>query len=205
MSGSLIVVTGPMFAGKSTRLGYFLDEKQIAIDSQPDKYTGFLKFASPKVFNNEKDRARRGDVPAIYTHGKKEYPAEWLGEFEIEAYLREDLASLLQHDMIIIDEVQFFRKQTIIAFVEALQVKGVHVCVAGLAQDSYGQPFGAMGELMAMADKIYLERAICSLCGAQASRTQRLVNREGTILVGGESMFAPRCTYHWTANPIDNG
>jgi len=201
MSGSLTVVTGPMFAGKSTRLGYFLDNRRIEIDINSDKTTGFVAFNNPKVYNNEKDKNRRGDNPAIYTHSKKEYLAEWLGEYEIEFHLRHDLVDLIDYDIVIIDEVQFFRKQTIIAFVEALQAKNCHVCVAGLAQDSYGKPFGAMGELMAMADKIYLERAICSVCGAQASRTQRLVKTEGTILVGGESMFAPRCTYHWQANP----
>jgi thymidine kinase len=29
------------------------------------------------------------------------------------------------------------------------------------------------------------------------------VNTEGTILVGGENMFSPRCTEHWSAVPVN--
>ncbi len=200
MSGNLIVVTGPMFAGKSTRLGCFLDDGEIMV-CKNDENEVAVSLHSVKVYSNEKDRARRGNEPAIVTHSGKRYEAGWLGEYEMERLLKDDLNELASNTVVIIDEAQFFRKQTIIAFVETLQQKGIHVCVAGLAQDSYGKPFGAMGELMAMADKIFLEKAKCTVCGGQATRTQRLVKTEGTILVGGELMFAPRCTLHWSATP----
>lgn len=202
MSGYLIVVTGPMFAGKTTRLGEFLKHKKIVVSNKQDsKEEVIITFDKIKVYNNIRDKTRRGEDPAIVTHSNKRYPAEWLGNLEIEKLMRDGISSLKKYNLIIIDEAQFFRHQTIIAFVEVLLDANIHVCIAGLAQDSFGHPFGAMGDLMAMADKIYLEKAKCSICKMQATRTQRLVKNDNIILVGGEKMFEPRCIKHWTKNP----
>ncbi len=97
-----------------------------------------------------------------------------------------------------IEEVQFF-DEGIVPLILRLAEQGVHVIVAGLDQDFRGQPFSFMPQLMALADDVMKLHAICKVCGAEASRTQRLVDGrpaawdEPTILIGAEESYEARC------------
>ena len=54
--------------------------------------------------------------------------------------------------------------------------RGLRVIVTGLDLDFRGEPFGPMPLLMAEAELVDKLHAICVVCGAPASRTQRLIN-----------------------------
>ncbi len=102
--------------------------------------------------------------------------------------------------VIAIDEVQFFDNELgLIELCENLADKGVRVIVAGLDRDFRGEPFGAMPELLARAEKVDKLHAICVKCGAPATRTQRMIDGEPAaydepvILVGGEEAYEARC------------
>jgi thymidine kinase len=51
----------------------------------------------------------------------------------------------------------------------------VRVIVAGLDQDYQGRPFEPMPQLMAIAEYVTKQLAICVVCGQPANRSQRLV------------------------------
>ena len=70
---------------------------------------------------------------------------------------------------------------------------GKRVVVAGLDQDYLGRPFDPMPTLMALAEEVVKTRAICVLCGAPASRTQRLVASKERVVVGAAGMYEARC------------
>jgi thymidine kinase len=76
---------------------------------------------------------------------------------------------------------------------------GKRVIVAGLDQDFRGESFGPMPELMARAEHVDKLQAICVVCGAPASRTQRLINgrpasyHDPIILVGATEAYEARC------------
>ena len=53
---------------------------------------------------------------------------------------------------------------------------GLRVIITGLDLDFRGEPFGPMPLLMAEAEMVDKLHAICVVCGAPASRTQRLIN-----------------------------
>lgn len=101
-------------------------------------------------------------------------------------------------DVVAIDEAQFF-DWTIADLCSDLADKGVRVIVAGLDQDFRGEPFGPMPLLMAQAEIVDKLQAICQVCGAPASRTQRLVNgqpasyNDPIILVGASEVYEARC------------
>ncbi|MEO1286698.1 MAG: thymidine kinase [Chloroflexota bacterium] len=103
--------------------------------------------------------------------------------------------------VVAIDEVQFF-DHGIIEVVERLANNGMRVIIAGLDTDFRGEPFGLMPELMARAEEVTKLRAICMVCGDQATRTQRLVNGapayydDPIILVGAKESYEPRCREH---------
>ena len=71
--------------------------------------------------------------------------------------------------------------------------------VAGTDMDFRGEPFGPIGPLLAIAERIDKLHAICMVCGHLATRNQRLIDgrpaaAEGpTIQVGGAESYEARC------------
>ena len=97
-----------------------------------------------------------------------------------------------------IDEAQFFKRSEILTCITEWE-EWAHVIVAGLAQDSFGKPFGAMPEILAVADNIVCLKAVCSKCKKinSATRTYRKVKSNEQIVVGGIDSFEPRCFECW--------
>jgi thymidine kinase len=91
-----------------------------------------------------------------------------------------------------IDEVQFFDR-TLVEVCEQLAGAGKRVIVAGLDTDYRGRPFEPVPELLAVAEYITKVHAVCVVCGNPASRTQRVIRGGDRILVGGRSVYEPRC------------
>jgi thymidine kinase len=91
-----------------------------------------------------------------------------------------------------IDEVQFF-DDSIVEAVTTIADQGARVIVAGLDQDYLGRPFGPMPALLAIAEYVTKLHAVCTVCGAEASRSQRLVANEGQLFVGGAAAYEARC------------
>ena len=101
---------------------------------------------------------------------------------------------------IAIDEVQFL-KRDVIDVCEELANKGVRVILAGLDKDFRGEPFGIMPELLARAEYVTKLQAICQVCGAPATRTQRIINgkpakySDPIVLVGAKEHYEARCRH----------
>lgn len=100
-----------------------------------------------------------------------------------------------------IDEAQFL-DAGIADVAQTLAGSGIRVIVAGLDMDFRGEPFGAMPRIMALAETVDKLQAICMICGAPASRTQRLVNgnpaayTDPIILIGAQEAYEARCREH---------
>lgn len=107
----------------------------------------------------------------------------------------------LEADVIGVDEAQFFDSD-LVAFCREVANAGKRVIVAGLDLDFRGEPFGPMPYLMAEAEQVDKLHAICLVCGAPASRTQRLINgqpasyNDPIILVGATENYEARCRRH---------
>jgi thymidine kinase len=75
--------------------------------------------------------------------------------------------------------------------VERLAAAGRTVVCCGLNTDFRGRPFGPMPRLLAIADDVRSLSAICTVCGEEATRTQRLIDGrpagadEPVVVVGG--------------------
>jgi len=101
-------------------------------------------------------------------------------------------------EVVAIDEGQFF-DATLADLCNNLADQGKRVIVAGLDLDFRGEPFGPMPLLMAQAEVVDKLSAICVVCGAPASRTQRLVDGkpasydDPVILVGASEVYEARC------------
>lgn len=120
-----------------------------------------------------------------------------------------DILSLLDTDtqLVAIDEIQFFDEQ-IVDVVATLLEMDVRVIFAGLSLDFRGEPFGSMPTLLALSDELERPTAICNqvvdghICGAEATRTQRLINgqpanyNDPIVLIGAEQEYQARCPNH---------
>lgn len=102
--------------------------------------------------------------------------------------------------VVAVDEAQFFDWELSEVCAE-LARRGLRIILAGLDMDFRGEPFGPMPLLMAEAEEVIKLQAICVVCGAPASRTQRLINGhpaaydDPVILVGGSESYEARCRH----------
>lgn len=100
--------------------------------------------------------------------------------------------------VIAIDEAQFL-DAGIVRLATSLAGRGRRVILAGTDTDFRGEPFGPMAHLMALAEVVDKLHAICVLCGAPASRNQRLIEGRPApydspiIMVGGRESYEARC------------
>jgi len=102
-----------------------------------------------------------------------------------------------------IDEAQFF-DDAIVDVAQKLAYRGTRVICAGLDMDFKGQPFGPMPKLLAVAESVTKLSAVCMVCGAPATRSQRLIseahepskeNTEDQVLVGALDFYEARCRF----------
>jgi len=180
-SGSIEVICGSMFCGKTEELIRRLRRAQIARQKV-------------QVFKPAIDR--RYDDLRVTSHAGMALDA-------IPVEKAADILNYLEADTTVvgIDEAQFIDPQ-IVEVVETLASRGVRVILAGLDMDFRGEPFGSMPILMARAERVDKLQAICMVCGEPASRTQRLVNGkparydDQVVIVGAAEMYEARCRSH---------
>ena len=183
--GRLEVVTGCMFSGKTGELIRRLERAAIA----------GLKVACFKPLLDD----RYAPDKAV-THYGRSFPAHPLSA---DARSSSDLAGgdWEEAQVIAFDEGNLFGDGLIALAVE-LTDKGKRVIVSGLDQDFTGSPFPPMPPLMARADSLLKLTAVCTVCGEDATRTQRLVEgrpaspSDPRILVGGTEAYEARCPDH---------
>jgi len=170
--GSIEVICGSMFSGKSEELIRRVRRAQIARQR--------VQVFKPQL----DDRYRRDQV---VSHSEMTFPAEIVAK----------AGDILQrvHDrteVVAIDEVQFFGRD-VVDVCEKLANLGKRVIVAGLDQDYLGSPFEPMPQLMAVAEYVTKTLAVCARCGAPANRSQRLISSEERIVVAAEGAYEARC------------
>jgi thymidine kinase len=177
--GWLEVVSGVMFSGKSEEL---LRRVRRAV----------LARKKVQVFKSHLDE-RYGGLHAVSTHDGGRIDSEPISSsVEIMERLRRDT------EVVAIDEAQFL-DHGIVEVANALADAGLRVIIAGTDMDFRGEPFGPMGSLLAVAERVDKLQAICVRCGALATRNQRLIDgkpapAEGpTIQVGGLESYEARC------------
>lgn len=173
--GHLEVICGPMFSGKTEELIRRIRRAQIARVK--------IQVFRPAIDN-------RYDESDVVSHSAQSVSATPI------KHSLEILQKLLDLTRIVaIDEVQFLDPQ-IIDVVTKLTRRGYRVICAGLDLDFRGVPFGPMPTLMALADEVVKIHAICTICGSNATRTQRLISSNEQVIVGAKDAYDARCRVH---------
>ena len=178
--GWIELICGSMFSGKTEELIRRVKRAQIARQKvQVFKPSLDTRYAQEKVSSHS--GAHLDATPVREAR-------------EILALVEPDTS------VVAIDEVQFF-DWSIADVCNTLADEGKRVIVAGLDMDFRGEPFGPVPLLMAQAEIVDKLQAICVICGAPASRTQRLINGQPAsyddpvIMVGASEVYEARCRH----------
>lgn len=174
----LVVNCGGMFSGKTSEL-----QRQGKRHLLAGKKVCFLK---PSIDN-------RYSKDHVVNHDGKKVSAINV-EVEDGFILKNEI---LNSDVVLIDEVQFFEIQ-IVAQIKKLLLLGKDVYCSGLDMDFKGDPFKTTIELMGLADEVYKFKAVCSNCGNDATFSARLNDSEEIVNLGEKELYRPLCRscYH---------
>lgn len=177
--GWIEVVAGVMFSGKTEELLRRVRRATIA-------------RKRVQVFKSHLDDRYAG-LLAVSSHDRRSLEAT---PVDSSSQIMSRLDPMAQ--VIAIDEAQFL-DPGVVQVATALAERGRRVICAGTDTDFRGEPFGAMPQLMAVAEIVDKLHAICVLCGSPASRNQRLIEGKPapydspTIMVGAADAYEARC------------
>jgi len=178
--GSITLIMGPMFSGKTTELINIYNEKS-------------------SIYGNEKCLAlnyaldKRYGINKIISHNKKEINCHSIldiGDF-IENKSTQPL--FLKANCIFINEAQFF--ENLIYYV--LFMKNVfkkHIILCGLDLDFQRKKFGQLADLNIYANKVIYLHGKCNTidCNLPSLYSHRVVENKEQLLIG-TSEYIPLC------------
>jgi thymidine kinase len=195
-TGSLHVITGCMFSGKTEELLRLLRRASVGGRS--------VLLIRPAVDTRSPEDVAESRSGTRYECTSVAHAADILGAVGAQPV-----------EVVAIDEVEFFGLE-VADIANRLATEGYEVIVSGLDTDFAGRPFGALPTLLALADTVNKLTAVCTFpgCGTDATRTQRLVKNQpaaiddplivigGTEATGEPDRYEARCrTHHRVAPP----
>ena len=170
-AGSIEVISGSMFSGKTEELIRRLRRAQIA-----RLRTAIFKPATDTRYSKT----------AVVSHDNHSVQS-------LVVNSSTDILALCANAQVIgIDEAQFF-DANLTSVCRTLAHRGIRVIVAGLDMDYLGRPFGPMGSIMCIADDVTKVHAICTRCGSLAQFSHRLSDDDKLVSLGEKNTYEPLC------------
>jgi len=173
MKNELIVFTGPMFGGKSSRLLATIDR---------------LKYQSKKIVAFKPKMDHRYSKSEIVTHSGHHYDALSVSTGKEIIDLSKDF------DIIAIDEA-FMIDGAGNAVIDLFK-SGKSVIVSSIKLSANGNVFEEMKTIFPWATKIEICPAVCTECDADAYYTVTNITDLSGICVGGAESYEPKCFKH---------
>lgn len=188
----LVVITGPMFSGKSDELIKLLN---IALHGEKNVV----------VFKPKKDTRR--PESEVYSRKKKNKDTDFEKASSFPAHIvslpkeAQDLIDSNKPDIVALDEGQFFDisfAEFVKKLLKSKKYRNLTIIISGLDMTSEGDPFpGPMPQFMAMAHEIVKLKAVCFKCKEwppTAEMTYYKGKKEDPVLVGDASSgYEARC------------
>ena len=177
--GSLEIITGSMFSGKTTRL---IQKINMLKENN----------ASLLVFNHSNDARYNSNGSFISSHDNN----------HIQCVFINHLNEILQHcdyrnsKYILIDEGQFFTniQKTILQIVEKDEK---HLIIAGLLTDFNRNKFGELLDIVPFADSVDFKYSRCLHCDKKGVFSVKHSKSTKVLDVGSGDKYYPACRYHY--------
>ena len=170
--GWIEVICGCMFSGKTEEL-----IRRVR--------TALIAKQKVQLFNSKIDT--RYGIDSIISHNQNKVAATCVKKSD-------EILPLVEKDtqVVAIDEINFFDKG-IVAVCEQLANEGKRVTAAGFETDYRAEPFEVTAALLAKAEYVTKNLAVCTQCGNPASFTQRISKDTKRIVVGTTDAYQARC------------
>ncbi len=169
--GTIEVITGSMFSGKTEELIRRLRRAQ---------------FAGLKVEIFKPSLDNRYSETRVVSHDDKSIVSTPVDNPSAILLLTDDV------DVVGIDEAQFF-DSSIVEVCNSLANRGIRIVLAGLDMDFMANPFGPIPALLSIAEFVTKVHAICMRCGNLAQYSFRKSEEEQVVVLGEKDKYEPLC------------
>ena len=174
VGGTIEVVAGPMFSGKTEELLRRLRRATLAKQAVT-------------LFKPERDD--RHNTTDVVSHDARRQPAYAVADATaLEAKVEQLIDTGEMPDVVGIDEVQFFGED-IVDVCNRMADRGIRVIAAGLDLDYLGRPFGCMPLLLDHAEYVTKLHAICTISGRPAHFSHRVEGGNEDVQIGGAESY----------------
>lgn len=176
----LILIIGPMFAGKTNRLFELMS-----------KYS----YEKRGILFRKREDNRYGDENVVRSHSNFKFPAMVVKNIvELETHATD-------YDVVGIDEGQFY--EGIVDVVDEMHMGGKIVIISMLNGDYRREPFDNVSRLYAKATKIHRMWSACAVCGKECMYTMLIDksivdDNKKLVISAGKTTFQPACELHWS-------
>lgn len=174
MNKDIHVITGCMFAGKTTEL-----LKRLK------KVNKTYLLVKPQIDT-------RNSSDQLITHSGINAHAITVNK------LSDTFGMLSGIELIAIDEAQFF-DSSIICDINYLVSKRIQIIIAGLEKDYLNKSFGSMRQIIDMSTSLTRLKAICGQCGKDAYYSHRITTKnKKQVLIGDADQYEALCKICFT-------
>lgn len=187
-TSSLTVIVGSMCSGKTEA---FIAETSKYLIANSDLIGIFKPNLDTRILvNNEKD-------PSQFITSRNGASIKCTAVIDVAEMKKIILEK--KYAVIAIDEAQFFNKEELLKFVHEMLALHKKIIISGLDLDFRAETFGAMGDLLALADEVIKMTAICTQCGSDTyCITQRIIDGQPAhyndpIIMVGDIEYKPCC------------
>ena len=177
---SLVIIMGPMFSGKTSRLISMYNRLRESGEEQI-------------CVVNYLDDMRYGNTPQeLVSHDQTKIPC-------ISCRLLAEIPDTTSYNYLLVNEAQFFGdlRQFVL---EAVEGRGIHVCLFGLDGDYRRRPIGQLLELIPYCDHVEKHTADCLKCSKPAIFTYRHSRETEMFVIGSHDKYQPLCRDCYTMN-----
>ena len=169
-TGSIELIIGPMFSGKTTEL-----IRRVRRHSLAKRKCLVIKFAADTRYSDEQ----------LSTHDKHMIPALKCRK------LSEAVPFVSGYDVIGVDEGQFY--PDLLEFCEQQANNGKIVIVSALDGTFERKRFNSVVDLIPLCESVVKLSAVCTICGATASFSMRTSSDKQVEIVGGSELYTAVC------------
>jgi thymidine kinase len=197
---TLDVITGPMFAGKSTellrRLRRFEHAGRVCVlikwkgdvrYTEVMNYSEVMNYTEVVNYSDVVNYSEVGPVDAVVTHDLHSRRA--VSALSLSDALG-SCTTVASADVICIDEGQFFPDIVEMTWEWAKTKIVIVSCLDGTFEQ---EPFPNVARLFSKADTITKLSAVCTTCKRDAPFTRRKGGSSPLITIGGSELYAPCC------------
>ena len=189
-NGSITLILGPMFSGKTSYLineykRYIIGGKKCLMikNNKDNRYdNNFIKTHDAKYdYDNNYKILENGVIISKMQDGIECHT------YNCDLLMKSDKI-INNYDNIFIDEIQFF--EDCVIFCDKWANQGKKIFCSGLSGTFERKPFDNISKLIPISENIYIKSAVCKTTGQDASFSKREIEDNDIVIIGNDNIYS---------------